>query len=78
MSLFANYGRNTRIGKRRLTIAERANRPSRWPEERIFRLCDLIADGMSFGQAADVLGVSRNAVCGQFSRIRASFGEQAA
>jgi len=49
-----------------------------WPPIRDSNLMDLIAEGLSFDDAAKVLGVSRNAAIGRFSRLRSGMGWQAA
>jgi hypothetical protein len=82
MTLFRHYGRNTafkkRSGKTRTAFENFGPRPARraWPQARIDALCDMVADGLTFGEAAEKLGVSRSAASGYFSRIRQSFGWQ--
>lgn len=81
--LFTNYGRNTafksRKAKTRVAFENLGPSAPRlvWPPARVDLMCDLIADGVSFKQVAERLGVTKFAVIGRFDRIRQSYGWQA-
>lgn len=48
-----------------------------WTPDEDARLCELIADGLSFGQAAFGIGRSTASCKSRFSRIARKFGRQA-
>lgn len=48
-----------------------------WTPDQTDRLCDVIADGGSFADAARVLGVSKNAALSRFERVKKALGPQA-
>lgn len=47
-----------------------------WPADQDYQLCDLIADGLSFGQAARAIGRSTASCKSRFQRIARKFGKQ--
>lgn len=49
-----------------------------WPEEDVAKLCDVIADGGSFADAAKVLGRGRVSCIARFRRLANRLGWQAA
>lgn len=84
MTLFAHYARNTSYKSRKASTRKQFENfgpgPARpqWSPAMVDRMCDLIADGNSQAEAARIMGVTRGAVAGQFGRIRAAYGWQAA
>lgn len=50
--------------------------PFRWTKRRLADLCDWIADGFSFADAARVLGCEPGEARSAFDDIRRSYGEQ--
>lgn len=48
-----------------------------WPADQDSQLCDLIADGLSFGQAARAIGRTTASCKSRFRRIASKFGMQA-
>lgn len=48
-----------------------------WPQEHTDRLCEIIADGGDFGDAAAVLPYTRRQCSDRFKTIRRGYGWQA-
>lgn len=59
---------------RRLQMEEGSD----WPASDIAALCDLIADGSSFGAAAKALGKTKNSITSRWHKIVRLMGAQAA
>lgn len=55
-----------------------ARNPRAWTDEMRNRLCDIIADGGTYSDAAKALGKSNNSCIGAFGRIARGYGWQAA
>lgn len=72
MTLFANHGRNTRIGKRRAPIANRAA-----ARRALATFGDAIAEGASLTAAGRVIGVGQQRASQMFAQMRAELGWQA-
>lgn len=47
-----------------------------WSEDEDMRLCDMIADGVTFAEAGKRLGRSKGQAIGRFGRIAKRYGEQ--
>lgn len=50
---------------------------SEWPQSDTDRLCDMIADGLSFGSAGAAIGKTPGACKSRFYRLARKFGRQA-
>jgi hypothetical protein len=54
-----------------------APRANGWTEARTNELCDWIADGFTFAEAARAMGITRHAAMSEFRRVREALGWQA-
>lgn len=72
MSLFAHRGCNTRIGKRRLPVGERAA-----SRRKLDTFAEAVANGASLSAAGRLVGVSQQMASKMFAKIREELGWQA-
>ena len=79
MSLFANRGRNTRIGKRRLPpkAASRPGNDSPATRRKLAKFAEAVANGASLTVAGKTVGIGQQAASKMFAKIRKELGWQA-